>query len=175
LLVKLTITAYTKVNTMKRMHINVGIENIAESIKLCNALFGAEPVKAKADYAKWMLNDPRVNFAIANRTDKSGVDHLGIQVEQGEELEQLRERLKTADMAFFSEGEDVCCYACSEKSWVKAPSGVSWEAYKTLADVQLFSGEEASEKNADSTASEPKSGCYPAADASAIRSAGATN
>jgi catechol 2,3-dioxygenase-like lactoylglutathione lyase family enzyme len=160
---------------MKRMHINVGVENIADSIKFYNALFGAEPVKAKADYAKWMLDDPKVNFAITNRTDKLGVDHLGIQVEKDEELEQLRARLKKADMALFDEGEDVCCYARSEKSWVKDPSGVAWEAYKTMADVQLFSGEDGSEKSADSTASEPKSGCCPAADTLPTRSAGAAD
>jgi catechol 2,3-dioxygenase-like lactoylglutathione lyase family enzyme len=160
---------------MKRMHINVGVENIADSIKFYNALFGAEPVKAKADYAKWMLDDPRINFAITNRTDKSGVDHLGIQVEKDEELEQLRERLKKADMALFDEGEDVCCYARSEKSWVKDPSGVAWEAYKTMEDVQLFSGEEGPEKSADNAASEPKSGCCPAADTPTTRSAGAAD
>ncbi|MFT6093881.1 MAG: catechol 2,3-dioxygenase-like lactoylglutathione lyase family enzyme [Pseudohongiellaceae bacterium] len=157
------------------MHINVSVENIADSIKFYNALFGAEPVKAKADYAKWMLDDPRVNFAISNRTEKSGVDHLGIQVEKDEELEQLRERLKNADMALFDEGEDVCCYARSEKSWVKDPSGVIWEAYKTMADVQLFSGEEVTKKSIDGTASKPKSNCCPAADTSVTNSAGAAN
>ena len=160
---------------MKRMHINVGVENIADSIKFYNALFGAEPVKAKADYAKWMLDDPRVNFAITNRTDKSGVDHLGIQVEKDEELEQLRERLKKADMVLFDEGEDVCCYARSEKSWVKDPSGVAWEAYRTMADVQLFSGEQTYEKSTDSNASGAKSSCCPAADTSATKSAGASD
>jgi catechol 2,3-dioxygenase-like lactoylglutathione lyase family enzyme len=126
---------------MKRMHIHVGVENLDQSIKFYNTLFGAEPVKTKTDYAKWMLNDPRINFAISTRSGKVGVDHLGLQVEENVELDKLRERLKSADMSVFDEGETLCCYARSDKSWVEDPSGIAWEAYKTMADVQLFSGE----------------------------------
>ncbi len=123
---------------MKRMHIHVGVESIDRSVKFYNALFGAEPVKTKHDYAKWMLDDPRINFAISTRVTQ-GVDHLGLQVEQDDELLGLRERLKDADMTLFDEGEDTCCYAQSDKSWVKDPSGIAWEAYQTMQDVETFS------------------------------------
>lgn len=124
---------------MRRMHINVGVENLEQSIKFYNALFGAEPVKTKSDYAKWMLEDPRLNFAITSHSSTRGVDHLGLQVDDDNELEELRERLRSADMSLFDEGETVCCYARSDKSWVQDPSGVAWEAFKTMEDVQLFS------------------------------------
>ena len=123
---------------MKRMHIHVGVENLEQSIAFYNALFAAQPVKTKADYAKWMLDDPHINFAISTRSAKVGVDHLGIQVDEDSELEALRDRLKTADMSIFDEGETVCCYARSDKSWVADPSGIAWEAYKTMEDAQLF-------------------------------------
>ena len=123
---------------MKRMHIHVGVENLEQSIAFYSALFAAQPVKTKADYAKWMLDDPHINFAISTRSAKVGVDHLGIQVDEDSELEALRERLKTADMSVFDEGETVCCYARSDKSWVADPSGIAWEAYKTMEDAQLF-------------------------------------
>lgn len=127
---------------MKRMHINVGVENLDQSIKFYSALFGEQPVKVKSDYAKWMVEDPRINFAITTRSGKTGVDHLGLQVEEDSELEELRERLKQADLSVFDEGETVCCYARSDKTWVQDPSGIAWEAYKTMEDVQLFSGAE---------------------------------
>lgn len=125
---------------MKRMHIHVGVERLDDSIKFYRALFGAEPVKTKDDYAKWMLDAPRINFAISIRA-KTGVDHLGLQVDVDEdhELEALRERLKSADMSLFDEGETVCCYARLDKSWVNDPAGIAWEAYKTMEDIQLFS------------------------------------
>lgn len=133
--------------TAKRMHIHVGVENLADSISFYTALFGAEPAKVKDDYAKWMLNDPRINFAISTRA-KRGVDHLGLQVEQEHELDIIRKRLTVADMALFDQGETVCCYARSEKTWVTDPSGIAWEAYQTMQDVQLFSGAENSHDNA---------------------------
>ena len=124
---------------MKRFHIHIGVEKLDESIRFYSGLFGAEPVKTKPDYAKWLLEDLRVNFAISTRANK-GMDHLGIQVEQESELAELRERLKTADMDVVEEGETVCCYARSEKSWIQDPAGIPWEAYRTMEDVQLFSG-----------------------------------
>ncbi|NND00971.1 MAG: glyoxalase/bleomycin resistance/dioxygenase family protein, partial [Gammaproteobacteria bacterium] len=113
---------------MKRMHIHIGVENLDQGIEFYNALFGVQPVKTKTDYAKWMLDDPRINFAISTRPGKTGVDHLGLQVDGDDELEELRTRLKSADMSVFDEGETVCCYAHSDKSWVKDPSGIAWEA-----------------------------------------------
>jgi catechol 2,3-dioxygenase-like lactoylglutathione lyase family enzyme len=125
---------------VKRFHIHVGVEKLDESIRFYSALFGAKPVKTKPDYAKWMIDDPRVNFAISTRASQKGVDHLGIQVEENGELDELRERLKAADMAVFDEGETVCCYAQSDKSWIQDPTGLPWEAYRTMEDAQLFSG-----------------------------------
>jgi catechol 2,3-dioxygenase-like lactoylglutathione lyase family enzyme len=123
---------------MKRLHIHVGVENIEQAISFYSALFGAEPVKTKADYAKWLLNDPRVNFAVSTRVEKKGVDHLGIQVEENGELDDLRKRLKGAALPVFDEGETVCCYAKSDKTWVQDPAGVAWEAYRTMEDAQIF-------------------------------------
>src|SRR5438105_13251362 len=122
---------------MKQFHINVCVEKLDESIRFYSPLFGAEPVKTKTDYAKWLIEDPRVNFAISTRA-KKGVDHLGIQVEDEHELTEMRDRLKTGEMAVVEEGETVCCYARSEKSWVQDPAGIAWEAYRTMEDVQLF-------------------------------------
>ncbi|MDZ7839865.1 MAG: ArsI/CadI family heavy metal resistance metalloenzyme [Gammaproteobacteria bacterium] len=126
---------------MKRLHIHVGVEDIDRSIRFYSALFGAEPVKTKPDYAKWMLDDPHVNFAISTRVGRTGVDHLGLQADDEDELQALRERLQNADMATFDEGEAVCCYARSDKTWVRDPAGVAWEAYRTMADARVFSDE----------------------------------
>ena len=124
---------------MKRFHIHVGVATLDESIRFYSALFGAEPVKTKTDYAKWLLDDPRVNFAISTRTKKIGMDHLGIQVEEESELAELREGLKAGNMAVTEEGETVCCYARSDKSWIQDPAGIPWETYRTMEDAQLFS------------------------------------
>jgi catechol 2,3-dioxygenase-like lactoylglutathione lyase family enzyme len=123
---------------MKRFHIHIGVEKLEESIRFYSALLGAEPVKRKADYAKWLLDDPRVNFAISTRA-KNGMDHLGIQVDEEKELTELRDRFKAAGMPIFEEGERVCCYARSEKSWLQDPAGIPWEAYRTMEDAEVFS------------------------------------
>jgi len=133
---------------MKRIHIHIGVEKLDQSIRFYSAIFGAEPVKTKPDYAKWMLEDPRVNFAISTRASKNGVDHLGIQVDDNDELQEIRTRLKAADLAVFEEGEAVCCYAKSEKSWVQDPAGIAWEAYRTMEDAQVFSSKEAVSESA---------------------------
>ncbi len=125
---------------MKRMHLHIGVEDLDESIRFYTALFGAAPIKTKPDYAKWLLEDPRVNFAVSTRA-KKGVDHLGIQVEEDMELAEVRERLKAKDVPITDEGETVCCYARSEESWIQDPSGIAWETYRTMEDVQLFSGQ----------------------------------
>jgi catechol 2,3-dioxygenase-like lactoylglutathione lyase family enzyme len=126
---------------MKRFHIHVGVEKLDESIRFYSALFGAEPVKRKPDYAKWLLEDPRLNFAISTRVKTKGMDHLGIQVEEEGELVELRERLKAMNMAVVEEGETVCCYARSDKSWVQDPAGIPWETYRTMEDAQIFIGQ----------------------------------
>lgn len=141
---------------MKRMHIHIGVENLDKSIRFYTALFDAEPVKTKADYAKWMLDDPFVNFAISTRRGKTGVDHLGFQVSDDAELEQMRNRLEYADMTVYDEGEATCCYARSDKSWVEDPAGIAWETFQTMEDLQTFSSDEVTERTAccipDSTA-----------------------
>jgi len=124
---------------MKRMHIHVAVEQLDQSIRFYSALFGAEPEVTKTDYAKWMLDDPRINFAISTRSGKTGFDHMGLQVDEDSELEALRDGLESADMSLFDEGETVCCYARSNKSWVQDPSGIPWEVYKTMENVELFS------------------------------------
>lgn len=146
---------------MKRMHIHVAVDNIDNSILFYNALFGQQPEKTKPDYAKWMLDDPRINFAISTHTGKRGVEHLGIQVEEAEELNAVRERLKNADMSLFDEGETVCCYARSEKSWVQDPSGIAWETYQTMEDVTLFSEKADSSSEASCCVPTTKTGCCP--------------
>ncbi|MGD9729030.1 MAG: ArsI/CadI family heavy metal resistance metalloenzyme [Nitrospiraceae bacterium] len=125
---------------MKRFHIHVGVQNIDEAIRFYTTLFGAAPIKTKPDYAKWLLDDPRVNFAVSTRVQKTGLDHLGIQVEEKAELTELRDRLKAGAMGVVDEGETVCCYARSEKSWIQDPAGIPWEAYRTMEDAEVFSG-----------------------------------
>lgn len=123
---------------MKRFHIHVGVKNLEESINFYSTLFGAQPSKRKDDYAKWMLDDPRINFAISTRSEE-GVDHLGLQVDENSELSLLKERMKKADLRIFDEGSTTCCYAESEKAWVKDPSGIAWETYHTMNDAEVFS------------------------------------
>jgi len=123
---------------MKRFHIHVAVENLEASISFYSALFGTEPAKRKPDYAKWMLDDPRVNFAISTSGAKPGIDHLGIQVESPEELAALREQVTQAGLTVSQEGETTCCYAQSDKSWLQDPTGIAWETYHTMADAALF-------------------------------------
>lgn len=125
---------------MKRFHIHVGVKNIEKSVAFYSTLFGQKPTKLKGDYAKWMLEDPRLNFAISTRASTEGVDHVGIQVEEGSELEEITKRLKGADLGVFDEGETTCCYSESKKAWVKDPSGLAWEAYQNMADADVYSG-----------------------------------
>lgn len=133
---------------MKRMHIHVGVKDITDSVRFYNALFGAEPVKLKDDYAKWMLEDPRINFAISTRAGKIGVDHMGLQVDDVAELNVLRDQMSAANISTHNDGETTCCYSKSEKSWVEDPNGVAWEAYHTMEDAQIFSAADAQEEGA---------------------------
>ncbi|AMG73898.1 ArsI/CadI family heavy metal resistance metalloenzyme [Sphingopyxis granuli] len=117
---------------MKRLHVHVGVENLDASIGFYSTMFGADPTVVKADYAKWMLEDPRVNFAIsAGNHARKGIEHLGIQVESAEELGEVYGRLKAADRPVLEEGRTTCCYAKSEKSWIADPDGIVWEAFLT--------------------------------------------
>jgi hypothetical protein len=123
---------------MKRLHVHVSVEDIAQSIGFYSTLFAAQPSVIKPDYAKWMLEDPRVNFAISARGNQTGVDHLGIQVETQDELHEVYSRLKQADRPMLEQGNTTCCYAQSEKSWVTDPQGLSWETFLTMGESTVY-------------------------------------
>lgn len=124
---------------MKRVHVHVAVDDLDRSIGFYSALFGADPTVRKPDYAKWMLDDPRVNFAISTgRDDGKGVRHLGIQVENLDELGDVYGRLKAADRPVLEEGRTTCCYAKSEKSWVADPDGVVWETFYTDGEATTY-------------------------------------
>jgi catechol-2,3-dioxygenase len=119
---------------MKRFHVHVSVSDLAESVRFYSQLFGAEPSVRKGDYAKWMLEDPRVNFAISQRGATPGVQHVGIQVENRAELEEVYERLQRAELPVLEAGATTCCYAHSEKSWIEDPQGVRWETFLTAGE-----------------------------------------
>jgi len=122
---------------LKRLHLHVSVPDLARSIDFYAVLFGAPPSVVKPDYARWMLEDPRVNFAISQR-GAAGVDHLGIQVESSNELAELAGRLKAAGAPTFDEAGATCCYARSDKSWVKDPAGVRWETFFTYGEATVY-------------------------------------
>ena len=124
---------------MKRLHVHVSVDDLDRSIGFYSTLFGARPTLVKADYAKWMLDDPRVNFAISSgRREAKGIEHLGIQVEDGAELSEVYGRLKSAGRPVLEEGQTTCCYAKSEKSWVTDPDGVIWETFHTTGEATVY-------------------------------------
>jgi len=123
---------------MKRLHVHVNVEDLAESIGFYSTLFAAEPTVLKVDYAKWMLDDPRVNFAISDRRDKTGINHLGIQVDDDEELAELSERLASAGQEVVEQKDAECCYAKGNKAWVTDPQGVAWESFATSGSIDIF-------------------------------------
>jgi predicted enzyme related to lactoylglutathione lyase len=119
---------------MKRMHVHVAVADLEQSIGFYSALFATQPSVVKADYAKWMLDDPRVNFAISTRGKQPGLEHLGIQVESKDELGDVYARLRQAGGAIIEQGQTTCCYAKSEKSWIDDPAGISWETFFTTGE-----------------------------------------
>jgi catechol 2,3-dioxygenase-like lactoylglutathione lyase family enzyme len=123
---------------VKRLHVHVAVESLDESVKFYSALFGSQPSVLKDDYAKWLLEDPRVNFAISARGRAPGVAHLGIQVEARQELAEVASRLRSAEEQLFDEGPTTCCYAQSEKAWVRDPSGVPWETFHTTGESTTY-------------------------------------
>jgi catechol-2,3-dioxygenase len=123
---------------MKRLHVHVSVTDISQSVKFYSSLFAADPTVIKSDYAKWMLDDPLVNFAISNRANGTGLDHLGIQVETPEELNDVYGRLQKADAPVLEEGMTTCCYAESEKSWINDPQGLSWETFLTSGESTIY-------------------------------------
>lgn len=123
---------------MNRLHIHVSVENLEQAIEFYSAIFASDPTVAKADYAKWMLDDPRVNFAISARGAKPGLDHLGIQVESEAELEAINKRLSDAALPVQEEKGTACCYSESDKYWTVDPVGIPWEAFHTLSSIPVF-------------------------------------
>lgn len=123
---------------MKRLHVNVAVADLDASMRFYTSLFAAEPNLVKTDYAKWMLDDPRVNFAITSRGNNKGIDHLGIQVENEDELGEVYARLKTAGTPVIEQGETTCCYARSEKNWISDPEGIAWETFLTKGESPVY-------------------------------------
>lgn len=124
---------------MKRLHVHAGVADLDQSIRFYSTLFAAAPTVVKEDYAKWKLDDPRVNFAISvGKHDQKGIEHLGIQTESTDELGEVYGRLKAADRPVLEEGRTTCCYAKSEKSWVADPDGVLWEAFYTDGEATTY-------------------------------------
>ena len=146
---------------MKRFHVHAHVQDLAASIRFYSQLFGAEPTRVEADYAKWMLDDPRINFAISTRGGAPGIDHLGIQTDTAEELAELKARASAAEIALADEGETTCCYARSEKHWVTDPQGIAWEHFHTLGNIPVFS-EQGGAAGTTPAATEGSACCAPA-------------
>lgn len=137
---------------MKRFHVHAHVEDLQASIAFYSKLFGVAPTRTESDYAKWMIEDPRINFAISSRGGKPGVDHLGLQTDTEDELVELKQRAREADMTLLEEGETNCCYARSDKYWVTDPQGIAWEQFHTLADIPTFGGGRADGQPASTSA-----------------------
>lgn len=148
---------------MKRFHVHIHVDDLKASIAFYSRLFGADPARQEADYAKWMLEDPRVNFAISTRSSQPGLDHLGFQVDSADELAHLKAMAQDAEMALLDDGETTCCYARSDKHWIVDPQGIAWEHFHTLGDIPVFNEKpkvtRAGECCAPATAAAPASAC----------------
>ncbi|YBW40702.1 ArsI/CadI family heavy metal resistance metalloenzyme [Nitrobacter sp. TKz-YC01] len=149
--------ASLKGKAMKRLHVHVAVSDLQRSVGFYSALFAAQPAVLKSDYAKWMLDDPRVNFAISTRGKQAGLDHLGIQVEDQNELQEVYARLRNAGGEIIEQGETACCYAKSEKSWIDDPAGISWETFHTTGESITY-GDGTGERDAR-VAHEKESSC----------------
>ncbi len=147
---------------MKRMHVHVAVNDLQQSINFYSALFAAQPTVLKPDYAKWMLDDPRVNFAISARGRRAGLDHLGIQVEDKGELDEVYSRLHRAGGTVIEQGQTNCCYAKSEKSWIDDPTGISWETFLTTGESTDY-GDGSGEREARIAHGKATSCCAPQA------------
>jgi catechol 2,3-dioxygenase-like lactoylglutathione lyase family enzyme len=130
---------------MKRFHVHVAVDDLETNIRFYSSVFGTEPTVRKQDYAKWMMEDPRVNFAISQRGAKAGVDHLGFQVDTDEELSALRQQVAAAEIAALDQPDATCCYARSDKYWITDPQGIAWETYRTLGEAQIYGADQKNE------------------------------
>ena len=152
---------------MKRFHVHLHVSDLVASMAFYNKLFAAEPARVEADYAKWMLTDPPVNFAISTRGSQPGLDHFGIQVDNADDLSSLKAQAQAADMALLDEGETTCCYARSDKYWVTDPQGVAWEQFHTLGNIPTFNTGNSGQEQAS-----PQSCCAPKAPENEVQAAG---
>lgn len=145
---------------MKRLHVHIAVDDLDRNIHFYSALFAAEPTVRKDDYAKWQLEDPRVNFAISARGVAPGLEHLGIQVESGEELSEVESRLARAGAPVTEQTGTACCYARSDKYWIQDPQGIAWESFHTLDEIPTFNDATSSQGACCTPASlEPEAGC----------------
>jgi len=152
---------------MKRFHVHVAVKDLPDSVRFYSAMFGAAPTVIKPDYAKWMLEDPRVNFAISNRNQTVGVNHLGMQAETDTELEDIHTKLAQAHRAIVAEKSVHCCYANSDKYWVTDPQGIAWESFRSLGDVPLYGGGDRAPAPASCGSGQAGGCCVPANEAAA--------
>ncbi|NML17058.1 ArsI/CadI family heavy metal resistance metalloenzyme [Azohydromonas caseinilytica] len=148
---------------MKRFHVHLHVDDLARSIAFYSRLFAAEPARVESDYAKWMLDDPAVNFAISTRGQAGAIDHLGFQTDDPEELAAMKARAEAADMALLDEGATTCCYARSEKHWITDPQGIAWEHFHTLGSIPVFREGEGADTGACCTPATPAAEPAPAA------------
>jgi hypothetical protein len=148
---------------MKRFHVHLHVDDLGRSVGFYSRLFDAAPARIESDYAKWMLQDPPLNFAISTRGVQPGIDHLGIQTDDAAELAALKARAEAADLALFDEGETTCCYARSDKHWVTDPQGIAWEHFNTLDNIPVFR---------EDTSAEPATACCAPADPVSARAPG---
>lgn len=137
---------------MKRFHIHLSVADLDQAAGFYSRLFGSEPSVRKSDYAKWLLDDPRLNFAISARGHAPGLNHLGFQVDEADELAALQQRFEQADIASVAESGAACCYARSDKHWVEDPAGIAWEHFHSLGDIPVFGGPAATETDAGAVA-----------------------
>jgi predicted lactoylglutathione lyase len=147
---------------MKRFHVHVAVNDLSQSVSFYSALFASKPNVLKSDYAKWMLEDPRVNFAISTRGREPGLDHLGIQVESQDELYDVYDRLREAGGNIIEQGQTACCYAKSEKSWIDDPAGISWETFHTTGESTVY-GDGTGERDARVAHAKESACCAPKA------------
>ncbi|WP_137936717.1 ArsI/CadI family heavy metal resistance metalloenzyme [Chitinivorax sp. B] len=141
---------------MKRLHVHVSVKDLSESVRFYQGLFATEPTVLKTDYAKWMLDDPCVNFAISTHSAEIGLNHLGIQVESDEELAEIEQRVLTAGLIAVPEKGANCCYAQSDKQWLTDPQGITWEAFHSTGEIATYGGQRDSKGACCAPASSPK-------------------
>ena len=141
---------------MKRFHVHVAVDDLEANVRFYSTVFGMQPTLQKPDYAKWMLEDPRINFAISQHGAKAGVDHLGFQVDSNEELSALRKQIGDAEIAARDQPDATCCYARSDKYWITDPQGIAWETYRTLGEAAIYGTTTKSEAGAACCAPRPE-------------------